>query len=70
MGRRVGRPIKPFDFNINYSVSELLIMLKGLRKLKCDDALIRKVKYNISEKRRLTKAYEKAKERLFKESTT
>lgn len=65
ISKRVGKPIKPYE-RTSYSEDELKAMLDGLKWSPYTNGdLILKVKKDINDRKRLTKQYEKAKERIF-----
>ncbi len=67
MANRVGRPSNPW-IQVRYTESEIITILIALKKLPLVDRpteLITKIKFDISERKRLHKNYEKAKRRIF-----
>lgn len=63
MAKKVGRPRKPF-VQTQYTEADLKTILKALKK-SSDTKLVAKVKYDLKERKRLQKAYQKAKLKMF-----
>jgi hypothetical protein len=65
MPRRVGRPIKPYE-RTSYTQDEMKVILDSLSQSPYTNSDLReKVKKDIQDRKRLTKQYAKAKERVF-----
>lgn len=65
MPKRVGRPIKPYE-RTSYTQDEMKVILDSLSQSPYTNSDLReKVKRDIQDRKRLTKQYAKAKERIF-----